>query len=974
MSVSPPPPSVKRSSWPRKLLFVLCALLVLVVIAWFVVTSGAFFKGVVLPRASQAVGAQITAGDVSLSPFSQVTLTQLKVAGAGGAPILEAAEVRLRYNLMSIIHGNIKVDEVTLDSPSINVVENSDGTRNIDSLLKSNKPASPSATPASSTSKTPQVEIRNITVKNASLHYVKHNSSGGDQVVELSGINVGLDQLINGQNSKFNFAAAGKISGPPDNLLEGKCDAEVSMGLGPDLMPRTLTLKANQQVLKAQGAYQTYAGFRSALSGEMTPTEVKGITESFYRNDQLLGEVKLSGPLDLSKKEGHLTLAAGPFNRDLLNFLGGAKGLDFGSTTLSANGDLSLKNGGTLAQIKAQLGVTNLSMSKPGQTMPSINFEAACDITADLKNNTAQVQTLTLDGQQAQRRLIHGDLTKPMTVAWGGNAAAPGDSTFEVVVSDFDLTQWRALIGDSISAGTVNLHFTLASTQGGKTLDAGLTTSIAGLAAGSAATGIRQGALDVKLDAQVTDLKKFALSGCKLSLTEQGQPALQVDASATYDGAAFTLQSRVEAVLARLIGKGSTSPLKLGIDVAGSFSKQVFDLNKASVSLPSTSRAAKNELQLSGQLDLSKATVTEGRLDVKADTLDTTPLYDAITGQTSQSTTAPAQTASGPDENKEPDAVKLPVKFNADVNIAQAWLREISAQNCRISLKVSDNKIVLDPFSVTVNGGTAGGTASVDLGTKGYVYATDLTVSKVPLEPLANSFSPENAGKYKGDILAIAKINGAGVTGVSLKKTLTGQAGFTFTNADIQLTGPKMKKVVQPIALLLGLSEVADKPLNWVDAKVDMGGGNITVSRCVVESPAFEGTLQGAIPISDTLSNSPLNLPLHLALRNSLAKKIGMTSTNTASGSDYTPMKDFVTVKGTLGQPHSDVDKMAIGGLLLNTGVGMVEKLGGKVGEGASGVISGLGGLLNRSKQAPSTNQPATNSPAKSNPLDLFKR
>ena len=119
----------KRSSWGGKLLFLSGGLLLLIVVSYFVVTSSAFFKGVILPRASKAVGGEITVADVSISPFSQVLLRQLTVKTTGAEPLLQAEEVRLRYSLRSILGGTMKVDEVTIASPVVNIVENVDGQR-----------------------------------------------------------------------------------------------------------------------------------------------------------------------------------------------------------------------------------------------------------------------------------------------------------------------------------------------------------------------------------------------------------------------------------------------------------------------------------------------------------------------------------------------------------------------------------------------------------------------------------------------------------------------------------------------------------------------------------------------------------------------------------------------------------------------------------------------------------------------------
>src|SRR6266478_2532021 len=144
------PQPVKRRSWARKLLIIGSGLMVLLVVFYFIATSAAFLKGVILPRASKALNAQITVGDASLSPFSQVVLRQLKVRTTGAEPLLEANEVRLRYGLWSIIGGKIKVDEITLDSPVIHILQNADGTGNLDPFLKkeTKQPGKPAAQPS----------------------------------------------------------------------------------------------------------------------------------------------------------------------------------------------------------------------------------------------------------------------------------------------------------------------------------------------------------------------------------------------------------------------------------------------------------------------------------------------------------------------------------------------------------------------------------------------------------------------------------------------------------------------------------------------------------------------------------------------------------------------------------------------------------------------------------------------------------
>ena len=88
-------------------------------------------------------------------------------------PLVTAPEVRLRYSLMDIIGGKIHVDEITVTSPTIQLVENADKTSNLDPILKSQK-EKPAATekkteqPAKP-SKPAQIDLKKLSVTDATI-------------------------------------------------------------------------------------------------------------------------------------------------------------------------------------------------------------------------------------------------------------------------------------------------------------------------------------------------------------------------------------------------------------------------------------------------------------------------------------------------------------------------------------------------------------------------------------------------------------------------------------------------------------------------------------------------------------------------------------------------------------------------------------------------------------------------------------
>src|SRR5437667_4659296 len=92
----------KRRRWLRLLSWLFLVFILLLLAVYFVGTSSAFFKGVILPKVGKAMNATITVSDAAISPFSQVVLRDLKVQTTGPEPLLTAAETRASYSLWAI--------------------------------------------------------------------------------------------------------------------------------------------------------------------------------------------------------------------------------------------------------------------------------------------------------------------------------------------------------------------------------------------------------------------------------------------------------------------------------------------------------------------------------------------------------------------------------------------------------------------------------------------------------------------------------------------------------------------------------------------------------------------------------------------------------------------------------------------------------------------------------------------------------
>ncbi|MDB6123027.1 MAG: hypothetical protein JWQ71_2020, partial [Pedosphaera sp.] len=415
-------------------------------------------------------------------------------------------------------------------------------------------------------------------------------------------------------------------------------------------------------------------------------------------------------------------------------------------------------------------------------------------------------------------------------------------------------------------------------------------------------------------------------------------------------------------------------PLEAKFQVDASLKNKVADIRQFQFTLTPTERA-KNELSLTGQVDLSQTNGTQGTLKLTSQALDVTRYYDLFAGKkaeapTAKATPAPSGTISNPqpNPNAEPAAVNLPLRNSSvDVNIARFYLRELEITNLQTTAKIDGGHVLLKPFQLAINGAPVNATVDLNLGVPGYQYDVNLSADKIPIAPLANSFSADYKDRAKGDLIANVQLKGAGTTGASLQKSLAGQLSLVFTNANIQLAPNKFyKNVIGAVALALQEPGLTNSPVNYIVVNTKMGEGNINLNQFRIVSDTLSAQSQGVIPIATVLTNSPINnWPVEISLKRSLAQKARVVPADAPTNTAYVTLPTFVTVKGTIGDPNPQINKVVIAQMIAQaTGASkIIEKEAGKY----INQVPGLGGLLGGKS---GTNQPAsTNKPSAGNVL-----
>ena len=1251
----------KRSSWAKTLAIVATALLALLVILYFVATSSAFIKSAVLPRVGKAINAELTVQDVALSPLSQIRLSKLALKTIGTEPLLVADDLRIRYKLFSILGGKIEVEEVSIIAPTVQIVQEADGTSNLDPLLKTGK-QQPSET--SKQKGSTQLAVRNVALKNATVRFTKKDKDGSSQTTELSNVDVTLDQLKNGDPSKLTLAAGLKLrrNYPPsakrtNDVLEGKMNGTFGLAIDADLRPKSINSTARLDVARAEGAFQDLAGLGGALQAEMTPTDIKQVTLRFERGGQGLGQLAISGPLDLAKTEGKLKLEIQSIDRQVLNLFGASRGWDFGNSKLNATNLIELGQSGSVIAATGKVSGNQIGIRQNNQSTPALDLDLNYQVSVNLNQKTAAVQTLSILGKQNQNELLRASLDRPMNLNWGSSAQGLPDSTFQLAVQQLNLKDWQAVLGTNLPSGKVGLQLNIRAEKDGKKLSTQFASHIQDLAVRFGTNGIDQVEAKLDLTGQIEDLKIVSVEKYQFEVLQKGQPLAKSSGSARYDLSKndITLQSASEVSLANVLqqfplaeasasggvvklisnltqkndkqtaagtlslidftgryadyhfqnfqssvdygvdiaqqllqiqrlnltfrqgseaggnvelsgryhltnrsgqitfklldlnqnafrpvlaaslgqmklvsasvnasGSASYDPngesavkadinlvncviddpqqkiprtplsaqfkmdgslrqqnadlrqfivaLRQGnesagnLDIAGrlnltnhvgqlafkavdlnqnalrpllasslgdnklisinvnangtasydpktdstikadfsvanwvvedpqkklpraplsaqlkidsSLRQQILDLRQFVVTLSPTQRA-QNQFQAKGRLDLNKTNATPSQISLQAESLDVTPYYDMFAG--SGPTNTPAPQPSTAKKETEPAPVDLPFQqMTADLKVDRFYLRALVITNLQTTVKVNRGEVTVKPLQMSLNGAPVNASAVLNLAVPGYKYDISLVADKLPIELLANGFSTNSTGRLQGELIAQAQLKGSGVTGPSLQKSLTGQLSLSMTNLNLEIVGKKTKRLLDPIALVLRVPELTQTPLNWVNAKADIGQGKINVNQFGVMSQAFYAEGQGVIRIAEVLTNSPLDLPINLSLRRSLAERANLVPSDSPTNTAYVQLPTFVNLEGTLGDPRTELNRLVISGLLLRSAAG-ISQIGNKAGN----ILQGVGGIFSGQKPPDiSTNvltrtnaitAPKTNKPAKFSPLDLLE-
>lgn len=532
-----------RPRWPKFLAGFLAFLVALYILA----TSGFFIKTFIVPRVASSIGSDVVVEDVSLSPFSSVTIRGVKVTPKGEATLAEVKEIRARYSLLSILRGKMQVDEVTVDSPVVNVVQRADGSGNLATLLKS-LPKSEEGKPKDSKSEPANLAVRNVAVKGGSLRFDATDALGARTQAEITGLTVGVDQLVNGQSTKINVDStlgATLSGGPQAGRLGGRFGGTIEVGLGADLMPTAAKGGLKLDLAQATDAFKTFEALGVAIDTDFAKDDLRNFAIRFSQRGQELGRVSLRGPLDLTKKELRLAYEVAGLDRRVLALAGAASGLDLGDVKVSASGRFDVLKGGDMVASSGKLAVDSLSLGSGANRTPMVGVSTEYRVSVNLAEKSALVERLDVGGTVGGRESLKGTLDRAMNLSW--DKAAPGfrESSFTLKLGPLNLAEWRAVLPTNPPTAIVTTDLKVTAEQAGKMLRYSMATTLDGLTAAIGTNQLRDATAKIRVDGTLTDFQAAMVESYQIDV-RRGRDLL-IGVSGIADWNTSTQQGGVQA-------------------------------------------------------------------------------------------------------------------------------------------------------------------------------------------------------------------------------------------------------------------------------------------------------------------------------------------------------------------------------------------------------------------------------------------
>ena len=553
-----PTPQKKKSKWP----FLLGGVAALLVAGWLFVSSGFFLRTFVLPKAGEALGGELQAGEAGWSPLSSVRLAKLRFVPSGQTePLFTAAELNVVHDLFAIIGGTIQLSKVSLAKPVIRLAKGADGKANYDAVIAQlNAPTvDTSAGPA-------QVNIANITVSGADFSMTTTPAGGQPETLAVQLTELTIDRLANGQPTQVKLTTA-----PSGQTIGATGEFSGTIQLGADLVPGQTTAGLQLAFSNGTGLFGQLNGSQLTAGIEAALPDVQTLTLKIKRGDAVLVDATLNGRFDPATLDSDLNIAAAFQDGEWSLPIPGLEParLQVG-TTAKLDASVQLNDSGNTITASGKLTgsdtslLANLDPAKPATVKKTdgLRLEMEFDAGVKLDEQTVQLNKLSLTTSKGEAKPLTATLAKPMTLALGDTAATGSDSVLAIQIDRLDLADWPSFVGQYASAGIADGTLNLTVLNGGRSFAVSLDSTVENLTIAGADPKLAGTNLEMAVNGKLEDWQKLAADKLHVAIGRGTEAWASFDGSAKGTIEEFTATGEGQLNLGQVAGLFRVSGLK----------------------------------------------------------------------------------------------------------------------------------------------------------------------------------------------------------------------------------------------------------------------------------------------------------------------------------------------------------------------------------------------------------------------------
>lgn len=521
----------------------------LLVALYFLLTSGFFLRRVVVPRLAASVNGTVSVGEISLSPFSRLRLTDLKVCSTSGETVLAARELEARYGLIGLLRDHWVIPEIRLVAPELHVIRFPDGTTSLAALTKSDSRGGPPP-------RLPEeLLVGRVTVSDGTLDYEQRLENGERTRVLLQGAQVDLRNLGNDREATLKLAAQVALARQPApgssnqaGRIEFDFQTTARLTLSRSFQPVNAQIGARLVTRQAKGSYARLAGLVGGLEGELDQNSIRKCELRFQRGKTSLGRLTLSGPVDWRRQNMRLRLRLRDLNHEVLDLLGSPFGLAFGHARIAGDALVDLSSNGQVINASTTVDISRLGLRTPRGAAPEVDLKLKLDGRVQLGLKAADIRAFSLTAREGDRVLLRLHAPRAINLLWDPSIRPSiNESKVEVELNHLDLARWRPVFGPGMPDGILNIQGVVTNQDDGRRVRAWLTNEVSGLTFRAGDYGVTNAEVRMETLILFKDFLSLSAEEAAVDVALGGSPVLHLEGSASYEFGNDELRAQFEA-------------------------------------------------------------------------------------------------------------------------------------------------------------------------------------------------------------------------------------------------------------------------------------------------------------------------------------------------------------------------------------------------------------------------------------------